>query len=140
MAVGEKDTSFSATAEVNPTPRNRKQKIFDSFRPREGKNEDVAASFLAQVDPIVAGTEISKQEEKKLLRKIDWILIPLISVTCILAAVDKVIISNAAIYGMRTDTHLTGNDYSWVGSVSLRVLRDALGTMLTFTRSFTLDT
>lgn len=122
MAVEEKDTSFSAAAEVISAPRNRKPKILDSFRrPQEGKNEDVAASFLAQVDPAVAETEISRQEEKKLLRKIDWVLIPLISVTCILAAVDKVIISNAAIYGMRTDTHLTGNDYSWVGSVSLNM-------------------
>lgn len=122
MAVEEKDTSFSAAAEVISAPRNRKSKILDSFRrPQEGKNEDVAASFLAQVDPAVAETEISRQEEKKLLRKIDWVLIPLISVTCILAAVDKVIISNAAIYGMRTDTHLTGNDYSWVGSVSLNM-------------------
>lgn len=118
MASEEKGPSISAAPEVSPSPRNRKQKLLDSFGLSDGKNEDIAASFLAKVDPAIVEQEISKQEEKKLLRKIDWILIPLISVTCILAAVDKVIISNAAIYGMETDTHLTGNDYSWVGSVS----------------------
>lgn len=141
MAVGEKDTYLSATAELNTAPRNRKQKIIDCFRLGDGKNEDVAASFLAHVNPAVAGTEILRLEEKKLLRKIDWILIPLISVTCILAAVDKVIISNAAIYGMETDTHLTGNDYSWVGSVSSRsALARTPEQRLIRYRSSTLDT
>jgi hypothetical protein len=41
----------------------------------------------------------------------------LIMGTCVLAAVDKVIISNAAIYGMTADAHLVGNQYSWVGSI-----------------------
>lgn len=30
---------------------------------------------------------------------------------------DKVIISNAAIYGLRDDTHLIGDQFSWVGSI-----------------------
>ncbi|KAJ5607720.1 hypothetical protein N7537_004339 [Penicillium hordei] len=38
-------------------------------------------------------------------------------VTVVLAAIDKVIISNAAIYGMKKDTHLTGDEYSSVGSI-----------------------
>ncbi|KAK4504506.1 hypothetical protein PRZ48_005422 [Zasmidium cellare] len=117
MGVNEKTPSISAATEVNIPPRNRKQKLLYSFRPSNGKNEDVAASFLSNLDPSIAGQEVSRHEEKKVLRKIDWILIPLISVTCILAAVDKVIISNAAIYGMEKDTHLTGNQYAWVGSI-----------------------
>lgn len=82
-----------------------------------GKQEDVAAVFLANVDPSISDAATSPQEERKLLWKIDLVIVPLLSVSLILAAVDKVIISNAAIYGMREDTHLQGNDFSWVGSI-----------------------
>ncbi|KAF7190847.1 putative transporter [Pseudocercospora fuligena] len=87
------------------------------FRRGEKETEDVAAKFLASVNRTVTERPISSSEERKLLWKIDLILIPLISATTILAAVDKVIIANAAIYGMKEDTHLVGNDYSWVGSI-----------------------
>ncbi|KAJ5281315.1 Major facilitator superfamily domain general substrate transporter [Penicillium angulare] len=89
--------------------------IIDSRDRDSGK--DVAAQFLARLDPAIAAVPISEQEARRVLWKIDLILIPLIMVTVVLAAIDKVIISNAAIYGMKTDTHLTGNQYSWVGSI-----------------------
>lgn len=82
-----------------------------------GRDVDVAAKFLYELDPAVLAQPITPAEARKLLWKIDLILIPLIMGTVVLAAVDKVIISNAAIYGMRTDTHLVGNQYSWVGSI-----------------------
>lgn len=78
---------------------------------------DVAAQFLARLDPAIATEPISDEESRRVLWKIDLILIPLIMVTVVLAAIDKVIISNAALYGMKTDTRLTGNQYSWVGSI-----------------------
>ncbi|KAJ5746194.1 Major facilitator superfamily domain general substrate transporter [Penicillium odoratum] len=81
------------------------------------RDKDVAAQFLAHLDPAIATEPISEQEARRVLWKIDLIMIPLIMVTVVLAAIDKVIISNAAIYGMKTDTHLTGNQYSWVGSI-----------------------
>lgn len=81
------------------------------------RDVDVAAQFLATLDPSILAEPITKEESRRLLWKIDLILIPLISATVILAAVDKVIISNAAIYGMRTDTKLVGDQFSWVGSI-----------------------
>jgi MFS transporter, ACS family, allantoate permease len=56
-------------------------------------------------------------EYRKVLWKIDLWILPLIACSVILSAVDKVIISNAAIYGMRADTHLVGDQFSWVGSI-----------------------
>lgn len=81
------------------------------------RDVDVAAKFLASLDPAIVAQPVTPEETRRLLWKIDLILIPLISATIILAAVDKVIISNAAIYGMRQDTHLKANEYSWVGSI-----------------------
>lgn len=83
----------------------------------DSKALDVAAQFLASIDPSIIAEPVSDAEKKKVLRKIDWILVPILSATCILAAVDKVIIANAALYGMKTDTHLVGQEYSWVGSI-----------------------
>ena len=49
---------------------------------------------------------------KKLLRKIDWTIIPCIFAVYFLQFLDKTTINYAAIMGMRTDTHLRGQDYS----------------------------
>ncbi|PGH05603.1 hypothetical protein AJ79_06770 [Helicocarpus griseus UAMH5409] len=83
----------------------------------KSKNHDVAAQFLANLDPAIAAKPISPEESRKLLWKVDLIMIPLIMGTVILAAVDKVIISNAAIYGMKEDANLVGDQFSWVGSI-----------------------
>jgi hypothetical protein len=37
--------------------------------------------------------------------------------TATLGAVDKVAISTAAIYGLKHDLHLVGQQYSWAGSI-----------------------
>ncbi|KAF4837641.1 putative transporter [Colletotrichum siamense] len=77
--------------------------------------DDQAAIFLREHEVEWANYEAS--EAKRVLRKIDWRLMPLIVGTTIIAAVDKILISNAALYGMNEDTHLVGQQYSWVGSI-----------------------
>lgn len=61
--------------------------------------------------------EISEEEEKRTLKKNDWILLPILFVTCTMGATDKVALSTAAIYGLKTDTHLVGQQYSWLGLI-----------------------
>ena len=62
--------------------------------PQGRADADIAAKFLVTLDPAIAATPISDTEYKKVLRKIDFIILPLMAATIILAAVDKVIISN----------------------------------------------
>ena len=78
---------------------------------------DVAAKFLANLDPSVHAEPLTPEEARKLLWKIDLIIVPILAFSVIIAAVDKVIISNAAIYGLIKDNHIKGNDFSWVGSI-----------------------
>ncbi|KAJ9143849.1 MFS general substrate transporter [Pleurostoma richardsiae] len=54
---------------------------------------------------------------KRVLRKIDYTLIPLLFVTYMFNFMDKTILSSASVFGLRTDTHLKGEDYSWVSSI-----------------------
>ncbi|KAL0264412.1 hypothetical protein SLS55_000362 [Diplodia seriata] len=78
------------------------------------KDVDQAAQFLAETQHY---PPLSAAQEKRLVRKIDWIMIPMLFLTATLGAVDKVSLSTAAIYGLRTDTHLVGQQYSWLGSI-----------------------
>ncbi|KAL4904093.1 hypothetical protein BDW74DRAFT_168546 [Aspergillus multicolor] len=58
----------------------------------------------------------SQDEEKKLMRWVDWRLIPVLFICATLSGLDKTAISAAAIYNLRDDLNLTGAQYSWVGS------------------------
>jgi len=50
--------------------------------------------------------------EKKVMRKIDMRVIPVLCVLYLLAFLDRVNISNAAVFGLKTDLKLKGNQYN----------------------------
>ncbi len=49
---------------------------------------------------------------KKLVRKIDFTIAPLLAAVYFLQFLDKTTLSYTAVMGIRTDTHLVGQDYS----------------------------
>lgn len=49
---------------------------------------------------------------KKLIRKIDFTIAPLLAAVYFLQFLDKTTLSYTAVMGIRTDTHLVGQDYS----------------------------
>ncbi|KAJ5894274.1 hypothetical protein N7495_005965 [Penicillium taxi] len=53
---------------------------------------------------------------KRVLRKIDMQLVPLMFFSYMLNFMDKTILSSAAVFGLRGDTGLVGQQYSWVSS------------------------
>ncbi|OAA55794.1 major facilitator superfamily transporter allantoate [Niveomyces insectorum RCEF 264] len=56
-------------------------------------------------------------ELRRLLRKIDRNLMPLLCLVYGLNYLDKTTVSYASIMGFKADAHLTGQDYSWVASM-----------------------
>lgn len=56
-------------------------------------------------------------EAKKVLRKIDYRIVPVLFVVYLLQYLDKNGINYASVYGLQAGTHLKGNDYSWLGSI-----------------------
>ncbi|CAH0018603.1 unnamed protein product [Clonostachys rhizophaga] len=61
--------------------------------------------------------DYTQEEAGKVLRKIDWRMMPLQFITSTVSGIDKVLISNAALYGMTQDLELVGQQYSWAGSI-----------------------
>ncbi|KAI9728916.1 MAG: hypothetical protein M1828_000001 [Chrysothrix sp. TS-e1954] len=49
---------------------------------------------------------------KRLVRKIDFMIVPLLAATYFLQFLDKTTLNYTAVMGLRTDTHLVGQDYS----------------------------
>ncbi|KAF7544106.1 hypothetical protein G7Z17_g10213 [Cylindrodendrum hubeiense] len=66
-----------------------------------------------QMDP-------SEREEiaKKILRKIDFTLLPAMCLIYLLSFLDKQTLNYAAAYGLKDDLNLEGDQYSWIASVT----------------------
>ena len=56
-------------------------------------------------------------KRKALLRKIDWAILPCMIATYFLQFLDKTTIGYTAVMGLRTDTHLKGQDYANVAMI-----------------------
>ncbi|KAL3479094.1 major facilitator superfamily domain-containing protein [Aspergillus californicus] len=60
---------------------------------------------------------LSAADEKKLVRKIDMHLMPLLIISYGLQYLDKTSLSYSAILGIREDLNLQGQDYSWASGI-----------------------
>ncbi|KAH6712288.1 MFS transporter [Leptodontidium sp. MPI-SDFR-AT-0119] len=52
----------------------------------------------------------------KVRRKLDFIVLPMMMTTYMLSFLDKQTLNYSNAYGLQPDTHMTGDDYSWVSS------------------------
>lgn len=64
-----------------------------------------------------AGEELDPAEAKKVLRKIDRRIVPILFVIYLLQYLDKNGINYASVYGLEKGTRLSGQDYSWLSSI-----------------------
>ena len=62
-----------------------------------------ASEILEQVD---------RKKERALLWKLDWHVLPMISILYMLSFVDRINIGNAKIQGLDTDLKMSGSDYN----------------------------
>ncbi|SCV99430.1 LAFE_0A02982g1_1 [Lachancea fermentati] len=79
-----------------------------------GKLEDAddAMKLAMQAESIT----VTEEEDRKLVRKIDLYMFPLMCLLYSIQFMDKVSNGSAAVMGLRTDLKMHGNQYSWVGS------------------------
>jgi MFS family permease len=60
---------------------------------------------------------VDEATTRRLLRKIDFYIMPLICTVYFLQYIDKIAIGYGSVMGLRTSTHLVGNQYNWVSSI-----------------------
>lgn len=71
---------------------------------------DKAAEVLKQSGHSVA---LTHENNKKVLRKIDINILPVILAIYFLQALDKATLAYASVFGLVEDTNLVGQQYSW---------------------------
>lgn len=76
---------------------------------------DVALKLFTTLDDI--HEPIDPVEEAKLVRKIDFMILPYLAVCYAFFYIDKTTLSYAAIFGIRDDLHLVGTQYNWLSSL-----------------------
>ncbi|KAH8653603.1 major facilitator superfamily domain-containing protein [Xylariales sp. PMI_506] len=61
--------------------------------------------------------QIDPAAEKRVVRKIDRVVLPLMCAVYFFQYLDKQAVGYAAVFGLQTDLHLTSDEYSWVVSI-----------------------
>ena len=74
---------------------------------------DKAAAMLASGERVI----VTPEENARILRKIDLVILPILLAVYCLQSLDKTSLSYASVFGLIQDTHLVGNQFSWLGSI-----------------------
>lgn len=86
----------------------------NSITPEKSKVVDVALQYANRVSE---EPEITAEEEKSVLLKIDLHLMPFLIMSYFLQFLDKSALSQSSVFGLTSDLGLVGQQYSWAGSV-----------------------
>lgn len=102
VAIHAETTSHS----LDPEPKWKVSKAGDG---------DVAMALFNS--PAELHEPISPEEDARVKRKVDWMILPYLGVCYAFFYIDKTTLSYAAIFGIREDLNLQGAEYSWLSSI-----------------------
>lgn len=80
-----------------------------------GKGNDVGVTSVLSNDSELAADRLKLN--KKVVMKIDLVILPFLTCCVFLQILDKNSLSYAAIYDLRTDLNLHGQQYSWLATI-----------------------
>jgi hypothetical protein len=92
---------------VNPEQVSGPQHVVPTGR-------DKAAAIL---DSAPTRITLTAAGNRRVLKKIDWVILPILLTVYFLQALDKATLAYASVFGLITDTNLQGEQYSWLGSI-----------------------
>jgi hypothetical protein len=105
-------TEHAETLSPTPTAATTHQKWALSSHAADG---DTALALFANPDDLQE--VISPRDQRRLQRKIDFMILPYLAVCYAFFYIDKTTLSYAAIFGIREDLNLVGTQYSWLSSI-----------------------
>lgn len=103
-------------SELSRHPSNQETSAESVTLPAD-TGKDIVLDFMDRLDPSIKEAPISMQEARRVLRKVDLVVLPIMCATTILGAVDKNAIGNTAIMGIMEDANLRGREFSLLGSL-----------------------
>jgi hypothetical protein len=62
-------------------------------------------------------------EVKRVLKKIDYRIVPILFMSYLLQYLDKNALNFASVYGLKAGTHINGSQYSWLCKLSIPMQR-----------------
>lgn len=80
----------------------------------DSKGRDKASELLRGAEGRIV---VTPDENRRVLRKIDLTILPILLVIYCLQSLDKTTLSYASVFGLIKDTNLVGDQYSWLGSI-----------------------
>lgn len=115
------DTASSDRDIADDNERMTAEAAVKAVKAGRAKDVDIAARFIAQHGHELHGDDYTKAEEKQIIRRVDWRLVPIVSFFLFLISLREHMLSRYVKYG-RKDGLLTS-----IPPTALR-LRHALGT------------
>ncbi|SCU82222.1 LAME_0C00210g1_1 [Lachancea meyersii CBS 8951] len=115
------DNEAGSLSELNcvfSTQQHGEKIVVTTIMSPNGKETEITADFDDAMKLGVQAMDIepTPEESRRLVRKIDLCMFPLMSLVYAIQFMDKTTIGTAAIMGLITDLKMTGDDYSWAGS------------------------
>ncbi|KAF8309889.1 MFS general substrate transporter [Clavulina sp. PMI_390] len=84
---------------------------------KPGADIEIVSSSGDPEPAVSASSTWTAAADRKLLRKIDFTLMPWLTLLYLLSCLDRVCIGNAKLYGLEKDLHMTDNQYLWALTV-----------------------
>ncbi|KAJ9662694.1 hypothetical protein H2201_005978 [Coniosporium apollinis] len=114
---------LSRSGAADPSASGVHPQIDDTLQTSDGPKSalsrtgdgDTALALFGSPDEL--HEPIDPAEAKRLVRKIDYIILPYLAVCYAFFYIDKTTLSYAAIFGIREDLNLVGTQYSWLSSI-----------------------
>lgn len=112
-------TNMEDTINSDPTPERPSQDVHDVQRSLDktnlsDKDKDRAKELVQRIGHSV---ELTPENNKRICRKIDTRILPVILFVYFLQALDKATLAYSSVFGLIEDTNLVGNQFSWLGSI-----------------------
>ncbi|KAN0066316.1 hypothetical protein ACQY0O_000410 [Thecaphora frezii] len=80
--------------------------------------DDQPASQIEKVEEALHDElQLTEDEDRQLLRRIDWHLLPVMMAIYGIQYADKVSLSAGVLFKLKSDTHLVGDEYSWLTTI-----------------------
>ncbi|KAJ5120463.1 MFS general substrate transporter [Penicillium bovifimosum] len=97
------------TPEVAEGPVRSTPEVHEAITPEKVKDSDEALNFLRKQE---VGDESQYVDEKALLRKIDWMVMPLMFCCYLLEYLDKSLLNYASVMGLLDDANISTNHFA----------------------------